>query len=64
MYPTLLEEMCPDFPITCHNDGYVSYIDGQCRCRCPEGLDHNTGCATHVGAGMAINSFLVVNVLT
>ncbi|XP_052238661.1 uncharacterized protein LOC127849961 [Dreissena polymorpha] len=46
------DEKCPDFPLPCANDGYVSFIDGQCRCRCPDGLEPRTGCNTPLGADL------------
>ncbi|XP_012936733.1 uncharacterized protein LOC101848513 [Aplysia californica] len=39
------ENHCKDFPLTCHNDGFLTLVEGQCACYCPEGLDPATGCA-------------------
>ncbi|XP_053406306.1 uncharacterized protein LOC123523059 [Mercenaria mercenaria] len=38
-------EKCPEFHGTCRNRGYLSYVNGSCRCRCPEGLDYKSNCA-------------------
>ncbi|XP_060576923.1 uncharacterized protein LOC132734236 [Ruditapes philippinarum] len=38
-------DKCPDFSFTCDNGGYLSYVNGTCRCRCPDGLDYKTNCA-------------------
>ncbi|XP_048761811.2 uncharacterized protein LOC125670607 [Ostrea edulis] len=40
------EMRCADFKTECKNGGYVSYIRDICTCRCPEGLDPQTGCTT------------------
>ncbi|KAL3865902.1 hypothetical protein ACJMK2_043250, partial [Sinanodonta woodiana] len=37
---------CPEFPLECLNDGYVAYVHDKCVCRCPPGLNYETGCAT------------------
>ena len=49
--PVIVDQMCPNFPIRCINDGYVSYINNTCKCRCPTGMDERTGCATPTMAG-------------
>jgi hypothetical protein len=36
---------CPHFTKEC-KDGYVAYIRNTCTCRCPKGLDPETGCTT------------------
>ncbi|KAL3856287.1 hypothetical protein ACJMK2_011061 [Sinanodonta woodiana] len=42
----LNETICKDFTITCHNAGYLSYVDGKCQCRCPFALNPADGCQT------------------
>nr|KAG5714315.1 hypothetical protein BaRGS_018532 [Batillaria attramentaria] len=32
--------------MTCHNEGFVTMVNGQCQCYCPDGLDPATGCQT------------------
>ncbi|XP_067669473.1 uncharacterized protein [Haliotis asinina] len=49
--------MCPDFPIECINDGYVSYVEGACRCMCPPGLDPKTGCRTVIKTVASVPEF-------
>ncbi|GFS20624.1 metalloendopeptidase [Elysia marginata] len=40
------QDQCKGFPVTCENDGYLTKVDGNCRCRCIPGLDPDTGCKT------------------
>ena len=43
------ETHCSDSGITCHNDGYLSLVDGRCGCKCSfPGLDPHTGCQTPI----------------
>ncbi|XP_064635774.1 blastula protease 10-like [Lineus longissimus] len=32
------ENMCSDSTLECENDGYLAYVEQQCRCLCPNGL--------------------------
>ena len=44
---------CADFPLTCHNDGYLTLVDDHCACRCVPGLDPETGCTSIINSKTA-----------
>ncbi|OWF52856.1 uncharacterized protein LOC110447211 [Mizuhopecten yessoensis] len=49
------DDKCPDFTATCAYDGYLTYREGQCVCRCIAGLDSATNCTTIEGGDKARN---------
>ena len=53
------ERYCSSFTQQCHNDGFVTLVDGQCSCLCPAGLDSSTGCATTIKQGRCSVCFLI-----
>ncbi|KAL4227388.1 metalloendopeptidase [Mactra antiquata] len=38
--------------LTCHNGGYKALVNGNCKCRCPEGLDASNNCRTLRNTGV------------
>ncbi|KAL3860807.1 hypothetical protein ACJMK2_010874 [Sinanodonta woodiana] len=53
---------CSGFTTVCHNEGYLSVVDGVCTCRCPYGLNPADGCQTIAYTDAALQSMSWPNV--
>ena len=51
------EEYCDDVDIECENEGYLTEVDGVCKCMCLPGLDPTTGCTTLLRSGVSTQAF-------
>ncbi|XP_069138876.1 uncharacterized protein [Argopecten irradians] len=40
------DDKCPNYNVTCAYEGYLTYRNGRCECRCIAGLDPATNCTT------------------
>ena len=56
----MLTDQCPDFPLECVNDGYLTLVNGKCACLCPAGLDPKDGCASVLGDRMFLLLFSII----
>ncbi|XP_060081866.1 uncharacterized protein LOC132561157 [Ylistrum balloti] len=52
------DEKCPNFDATCAYDGYLTFREGRCVCRCIAGLNPDTNCTSIEGVDKTLKNML------